>query len=178
MKVGDTDTEIFTTDQMVSLLSIATPNIIPLITLGAFAGLRPAEIGRLDWSAVDLNRKIIQLRAGQAKTASRRIVPVSDNLVEWLSPHVGKGKIVDSYRVEQERRAIAKLLDFKWPRNVLRHSFISYRIALVKSAGQVALEAGNSQEIIFKHYRELATEEQATAWFNIRPPGKLGLAGK
>jgi hypothetical protein len=38
---------------------------------------------------------------------------------------------------------------------VLRHSFISYRIATVKSADQVALEAGNSPSIIFKHYREL-----------------------
>jgi len=43
-------------------------------------------------------------------------------------------------------------------RNVLRHSFISYRIATVKSADQVALEAGNSLSIIFKHCRELTTE--------------------
>ena len=57
----------------------------------------------------------------------------------------------------------------EWPRNVLRHSFISYRIAQVKSADQVALEAGNSPSIIFKHYRELTTEEQADKWFSIRP---------
>ena len=31
---------------------------------------------------------------------------------------------------------------------VLRHSFISYRLPLVKSAEQVALEAGNSPSII------------------------------
>ena len=55
------------------------------------------------------------------------------------------------------------------PRNVLRHSFISYRIADVKSADQVALEAGNSPSIIFKHYRELTTEEQAEKWFSIMP---------
>ena len=56
---------------------------------------------------------------------------------------------------------LTKTLDFPWPRNVLRHSYISYRIAVVKSAEQVALEAGNSPAIIFRHYRELATEEQA-----------------
>jgi hypothetical protein len=56
-----------------------------------------------------------------------------------------------------------------WPRNVLRHSFISYRIAKIKSADQVALEAGNSPSIIFKHYRELTTEEQADKWFSIVP---------
>jgi len=53
---------------------------------------------------------------------------------------------------------------------VLRHSFISYRIAKVKNANEVALEAGNSPAVIFKHYRELATEEQADAWFAIVPP--------
>ena len=52
---------------------------------------------------------------------------------------------------------------------MLRHSYISYRIAQVKSADQVALEAGNSPSIIFKHYRELRTEEQAQAWFAIMP---------
>jgi hypothetical protein len=61
----------------------------------------------------------------------------------------------------------------EWPRNVLRHSFITYRIAKVKSADQVALEAGNSASIIFKHYRELATEDAADQWFGIMPkPGQ------
>jgi hypothetical protein len=39
----------------------------------------------------------------------------------------------------------------------------------VKSADQVALEAGNSPSIIFKHYRELTSEEQAEKWFSIMP---------
>jgi hypothetical protein len=51
----------------------------------------------------------------------------------------------------------------------MRHSFISYRIADVKSADQVALEAGNSPSIIFKHYRELTTEAQTEKWFGIMP---------
>ena len=64
---------------------------------------------------------------------------------------------------------MAELNRLDWPRNVLRHSFISYRIAKVKSVDQVALEAGNSPTIIFKHYRELTTEDQADAWFAILP---------
>ena len=65
--------------------------------------------------------------------------------------------------------ALARALKLEWPRNVLRHSYISYRIATVKSADQVALEAGNSPSVIFKNYRELATEEQANEWFGILP---------
>ena len=52
---------------------------------------------------------------------------------------------------------------------MLGHSFISYRIAKIKSADQVALEAGNLPSIIFKHYRELTTPEQAAKWFAILP---------
>lgn len=48
-------------------------------------------------------------------------------------------------------------------------AYISYRIAIVKSAEQVALEAGNSPSIIFKHYRELVSEEVAEKWFSILP---------
>jgi hypothetical protein len=44
---------------------------------------------------------------------------------------------------------------------------ISYRITEIRNANEVALEAGNSPDIIFRHYRELATEEQADAWFAI-----------
>ena len=65
--------------------------------------------------------------------------------------------------------SVFALLKIDWPRNVLRDSFISYRIAIVQSADQVALEAGNSPSIIFKHSRELATEDLADQWFGILP---------
>jgi integrase len=94
VKVGDTEAEIFTPEQMRQILSIAHPEMIPFIVLGAFAGLRAAETVRLDWSAIDLDRRIIQIRAGQAKTASRRVVPVSENLREWLLPIARKGLVV------------------------------------------------------------------------------------
>ena len=64
---------------------------------------------------------------------------------------------------------LSRALGIEWPPNVLRHSFISYRIAIVQSADQVALEAGNSASIIFKHYRELTTPEVAEKWFSILP---------
>jgi hypothetical protein len=38
-----------------------------------------------------------------------------------------------------------------------------------REAQVAALDAGNSPTIIFKHYRELATEEQANEWFGIFP---------
>jgi hypothetical protein len=77
--------------------------------------------------------------------------------------------VIKSCELIKEATALARAVGIEWPRNVLRHSFITYRIAKVKSADQVALEAGNSPDIIFKHYRELATEEVADQWFGILP---------
>ena len=169
VRVGDTETEIFTPEQMAKILEAAPGELVPFIALGAFAGLRAAEITRIEWSAIDLNRRFITIRAGQAKTASRRIVSISDNLREWLLPHVGEGLVVPSAETYRKVTCLSRRLGIAWPHNVLRHSFISYRIAKVKNANEVALEAGNSPDVIFRHYRELATEEQADAWFSIRP---------
>ncbi len=51
----------------------------------------------------------------------------------------------------------------------MRHSFISYRVAAVKNVAQGVLEAGNSPQMIFQHYRELVTPQDAKAWFAITP---------
>ncbi|MCX6873583.1 MAG: hypothetical protein NTW21_07220 [Verrucomicrobia bacterium] len=78
-------------------------------------------------------------------------------------------RVIASCQFNKEVSALARALKIGWPHNVLRHSFISYRIAKIKSADQVALAAGNSPSIIFKHYRELTTDNQVEEWFGILP---------
>jgi len=170
VKTGDTTAEIFQPDQMQKLLLAAPAHLIPLLAIGGFAGLRAAEMERLDWSAVDLSRRFITLRADQAKTASRRIIPISENLVRWLEAVPHEGKIVSDHDFYRQARDLAEEQGIGWPRNVLRHSFISYRVASTQDVNKVALEAGNSSAVIFKHYRELVTEEAAQEWFSILPP--------
>ena len=58
---------------------------------------------------------------------------------------------------------------FAWKHNALRHSFISYRVAETQDVAKVSLEAGNSPQMIFKHYRELVQPKEAKAWFSIKP---------
>lgn len=113
---------------------------------------------------------IIELRAGQAKTASRRIIPVSGNLKAWLSLVPRTGKVIPDLDYFRQATALARKIGVRWPQNALRHSFISYRLAEVEDAAKVALEAGNSPTIIFKHYRELVTADAAKQWFGIIPP--------
>ncbi len=170
VKPGATETEIFTPEEFQKLLLAAPHRLIPLLAIGAFTGLRAAELSRLDWKAVNMKRHMIELRAGQAKTASRRIVPISDNLAAWLEFTDQEGMVIPDKDLFRQATALARKQGLRWPRNVLRHSFISYRVAQIQDVNQVALEAGNSPAIIFKHYRELVTEEAAGEWFSISPP--------
>lgn len=57
-----------------------------------------------------------------------------------------------------------------WRRNALRHSFISYRVAMTGDVPRTALEAGNSPDMIFRHYRAVVDEPAADEWFGILPP--------
>ena len=89
VKVKHGATQIFTPKEITKLLSSATLDFLPCIAIGAFAGLRSAEIERLEWSDIDLLAGHIIVGADKAKTASRRIVPIADNLAAWLAPYVG-----------------------------------------------------------------------------------------
>ena len=61
------------------------PLIAPCLALGAFGGLRSAEILRLEWSRHERHPGFIEVAAHKAKTATRRIVPITDNLSHWLA---------------------------------------------------------------------------------------------
>jgi integrase len=159
---------IFTPEQMGSLLAKADDTLRPFLAIGAFAGLRMAELQRLDWSEINLERGYIMVAASKAKTRQRRLVPISDNLKLWLTPC--KRSIGPVCAHQRPQLAAAALCEgFGWAKNGLRHSRISYRLAVLNDTARVALESGNSPEVIFGHYRELVTPEAAQTWFEVAP---------
>jgi integrase len=167
-KETKSEVSIFTPEQIGSLLAKADDTLRPFLAIGAFAGLRMAELQRLDWSEIDLDRGFITVAASKAKTRQRRLVPISDNLKLWLTPC--KRTIGPVCAHQRPQLAAAALCEgFEWPDNGLRHSYISYRLAILHDTARVALEAGNSPEVIFGHYRELVTPEAAKAWFSAQP---------
>jgi site-specific recombinase XerD len=223
------DIEVFTPSELTEVLCCASESMIPFLTLGAFAGIRHAEIQRLEWKDIRFDDGSIEIRASKAKTASRRLVPILPNLKEWLLKYRQPSGLVVTQRnasfelhmiakranqfrraawatahgitdeqLEQaekqaregaaRRKAQSKLHSqkgevppgaetaeiegwepFAWKHNALRHSFISYRLAAVPNTAQVALEAGNSPQMIFGHYRELVRGMDAEKWFGITP---------
>jgi integrase len=166
----DGDIEIFTPAELRKILDAAKPQMLPYVALGAFAGLRTAEIQRLDWSDLKLDRGFIEVGRDKAKTRSRRLIPVLPPLKAWLGPlHQDYGEVLPFVNVAKQVGWLARDAGVTWKHNGLRHSFISYRLADLQSADRVALEAGNSPGMVFRHYRELVTPQEAAEWFAILP---------
>ncbi len=229
----DGDIEVFTPADLVEVLSSASERMIPFLALGAFAGIRHAEIQRLEWGDIRFDDSMIEIGASKAKTASRRLVPILPNLREWLlklrqpsglvvshrnvafelhmiakranqlrrtawanangvtaeelkrAEEEGKERLAKRKKVESRKRSPKGVVPpgaetaeaegwepFAWKHNALRHSFISYRVAQTQNVAQVALEAGNSPQMIFRHYRELVRPAEAEKWFGIVPHGR------
>ena len=176
-KLPDNPPEIFTVDELRALLDAANrvvPDVVPMLAIGAFAGLRDAEIKRLDWSEVDLVRGHIEVKAKKAKSARRRLVEMQPNLREWLRPYAEMtGAVVpEGARGKLDRvRKAASLAS--WPQNGLRHSFASYRLAACHDAPRVAGELGHtSPQMLYSTYRELVLPEEAERYWKLVPAVK------
>jgi integrase len=101
--------EVFTPAELTEILSCASDRMIPFLTLSAFAGIRHAEIQRLEWENVRFDEGTIEIGAKKAKTASRRLVPILPNLREWLMEHRPKSGLVVSHKnVAFELHVLAK----------------------------------------------------------------------
>lgn len=174
---------IYNAGEITHILAAADDEIKPALAIAAFAGLRLAELSRLDWKEVRLAERLIVVEAGKAKTAARRLVPIADNLAAWLAPHAKPFGPLNPCTEELHcvgnalgnrfERAAARA-KVAWKRNGFRHSFISTRVAVLKDVPAVALESGNSPAVIFSHYRALLTEAEGKAWFDVMPPQEPG----
>jgi integrase len=159
--------------ELAKLLKKAKPIHQLYFALGAFTGIRSAELMRLEWSEINFEKNHIEVKARKAKTATRRLVPIQPNLAQWLSPYRGQaGKLFRSRRVVDAAIAFAKAQGITWTANVLRHSYASYRLSILPDAARVALEMGNSPAKLFTNYRELDRENHAPEWFAIKPEPK------
>ncbi len=165
------DIEIFTVAEMRALVTAAKPEIVPFITLAGFAGLRHAELKRLDWSDIHLGEGHISLRANQAKTKIRRIIPVHDNLRRWLALYSkDSGPVTPFANMSKQLLWLADDAHVVWRHNALRHSYVSYRTAEIQNISQVSYECGNSPRIIEKNYLKRTTPTEGRLWFAIDLP--------
>lgn len=173
----------YTPEEMQILLDAVQSHYLPWLVLAGFAGIRNEEMhpvptsrkSPLLWSDIDLERGLITIRPETSKTGQRRVIEMQPNLIAWLEEvdpkleEVGHHKPPDKTRhgEDAETKRLGKLVG-GWRRNALRDSFISYRAAQVGIA-RAALEAGNSESEAKKSYHDAKSQEEAGAWFSLKP---------
>jgi integrase len=181
-KVIQGEIGILTPEQLQKLLEKAHEDILPALAIGAFAGLRRAEIERMEWKDVDLVEGFVQVRASNAKSARRRLVRVRPALAAWLQPYAGRvGRIWPEGErgrllFDEAKEKAGFTTKHPWPSNALRHSFATYVLASTSDAATLSLEMGHTdQRLIFAHYRELVKPKAAAAWWAVLPtaPGNV-----
>jgi integrase len=144
---------------------------IPYFALCLFAGIRPGvpdgEITKIRPADVNLDTGLISISADASKVREPRRITILPNLAAWLRAYpLDKFPIV----VGDFQKRRAKFRDqFHLTHDVLRHTFISMHVAKFRSMGEAALQAGNSESIIRKHYLNLKTPAEAEQFFGILP---------
>jgi hypothetical protein len=102
-------------------------------------------------------------------------VTIQPNLAAWLQAYP-----LDRFPIIplNARGMISQVrARFALSHDVLRHTFISMHVARFRSMGDTALQAGNSESIIRRHYLNMVSEEESSAFFQIIPRGAARRAG-
>jgi integrase len=147
--------------------------------LAYFAGIRPdlkigemAKLSIREDELIDMETRVIDMPAGVAKTGYERKVSISHNLLAWLRAY--EGKPINPPNGKHEKGHIIK--KYQLQRDETRHSFISYYIGLHRSASEAAEEAGNTEQMIRKHYRVWLPRGEGEKYFSIVPDMEKGEA--
>lgn len=183
-KVTPGEPEILTVAQADTLIRHAHPSIQAALVVGLFCGCREAEIAKLTWQAVDLENESVTIGAGISKVNQRRTIPLTANAIAWLKPLRQAGGLIMPTgmlargRLQEARNAAGFGAPRHctpvnglqpWPSNALRHSYASYHLAKWPDAAALALQMGNSPDVILRHYRSLVRKAAADAFWTIGP---------
>lgn len=171
----------FTPEELRKLLSSVSHEWIPAIVFGAFAGIRPEEVGpdprskkaALQWENVLWAKGKIDVPANVSKTGRRRFAPLLPVAAAWLAPwRSAQGRVIQRDYMSKWTAQWARAAGIQWKPDGLRHSYASYRLAITQDLPALALEMGNSQHMLHTHYLDLKHEDEAREWFGIMPEEK------
>lgn len=177
-KEMDRAPEILSPDQAwagLKVLEEQAPDLVWYFSLGCWAGLRPMELSRLRWEDLLWDQGHVAVRPEVAgKTLRERFVPMEGAVkaletVERPKRKGGGGRSVKVCGYKDPVRISTLLKEAGivpvWTQDVMRHSYISYRIARGDSLARIAEEAGNSEGVIRRRYRRPVMASEGARFF-------------
>jgi len=179
INVGPFDPYVLTIEECRKVLNLCREKhleVLPLLALNLFCGIRPSETRRLSSSKgrdgnFDWEDNEVVFQAKKTKTKMRRFVEMSENCLAWLGVQELNLPIVNAnHKWDTFLRDARKALGYKtWPHDCIRHSFCSYGLRHAENAGKVALQAGNTEKVLFEHYLKLVSKSAAKEFWSIAP---------
>lgn len=147
--------------------------MVRFFALALFAGLRPGPDGELYKLArhadlpklLDLARGVIHVQPEVSKTHQYRQVIIRPNLKAWLTAYPGEILPTNHDRMLKHIRT-----KFHLGHDVLRHTFFSMHVAAFKSVGEAAIEGGNTESVVKRHYLNLSSYTDGKEFWAIHPP--------
>jgi integrase len=150
-----------------------------MATFAISTGLRQANVFRLEWSQVDLRRRVAWIHADQAKSGKAIGVPLSHEAVRVLRGQIGKderlvfpyrGKAVSEIKSGWKAALLrAGIKDFTW--HDLRHTWATYHI-MAGTPIEVLQKLGGWADIrMVLRYAHLDTGYLAQYANNAKPRG-------
>jgi integrase/recombinase XerD len=171
---------VLTSRQCEQLLSAARefcPRFLPALILMMFAGVRPEETRRLCWDDVSLDAGLLNVGAAASKLRQRRVVHLSPNCVAWLRTVHGQEGLPAAKGQKRLRLVRRKAGIEQWPQDVLRHTACSMWLHRDSDAAKVAMEMGHSVQTMFRHYRNIVSDEECRLFWSLLPSSDVSAAG-
>lgn len=142
--------------------------LIPYITLGLFAGLRPTEAERLTWSNIHFDNDIISIEPHQTKVKRSRHAELNSTLKSWLSV-CDKQTEIKPENFKRILQSFKTKINLKWIPDGLRHTYATYWLPVNDNKDKLANFMGNSRSVIDKHYLKPALKSDANRFWSLKP---------
>jgi integrase len=157
-------------------------DVLGWLVLGGLVGLRPYEALRLEWAGIHFQTREIRIEPGWTKTHRARVIPLQPSALEWLrviAAHTKEktGTVMPSESTWNNRWQRWRLeedapLPLPWwvgKDDILRHSYGTYRAAVLRNSHNLAEEMGNSVSMVRTYYDAVVSPSVAKLWWKIRP---------
>jgi integrase len=131
-----------------------------------FIGPRPSEME--ETRIIYGRHPVARIEGGKLRGRANRTVALMPAAVAWLKKAGSPAQVKALTR--EVRRPLCKLAGVKWKADIPRHTYITCRLLLVESDATVAREAGTSEAVIHRTYRNpTVTKADARRFEALRP---------
>lgn len=162
------------------LMSFLPQHQADMARLALNTGLRQANVTGLEWSQIDMQRRVAWVHSDQAKGRKAIAVPLNDEAVEVIRRQIGKhqsrvfifqGQPIRNVNTRAWKKALrqAGIENFRW--HDLRHTWASWHVQAGTPIYELQ-ELGGWQSVeMVRRYAHLASDNLAEAAARIIPIG-------